>query len=164
MMSQDRRSGLYRELSDVMRESASRTLMLHQVIAERFGLGPTDIKALDLARDEPRLTAGRLAELTGLSTSSVTALLDRLEKRGLVRRERDPADRRRVIVVPTNAHHAEGVTIFAGIEKAVHELLDGYTEEQLETFLDLARRLNVMSAEYTATLAQESARRHPAAD
>lgn len=75
-----------------MREQASRTLMFHQAVADRAGLGPTEMKALDLARSEDRLTAGRLAEVTGLSTSATTSLLDRLERRGFVERRRDPAD------------------------------------------------------------------------
>ena len=50
------------------------------------------------------MTAGRLAEVTGLTTGAITGVVDRLEKAGLVRRERDPDDRRKVFIatVPEN--------------------------------------------------------------
>ena len=155
MTADSTRARLYAELMEAMRENASRTVMLHYAIAERFGLGGTDIKALDLAREEPELTAGRLAQLTGLSTSSVTALLDRLERRGLIRRERDPRDRRKVIVVATGAHEADSGAIFAGIAERFQSVLDDYPEEALRTFLDLAQRLNAMAYDYTATLTRD---------
>lgn len=157
MTAESTRARLYAGLLEAMRENASRTVMLHYTIAERFGLGGTDIKALDLARAEPELTAGRLAQLTGLSTSSVTALLDRLERRGLIRRERDPRDRRKVIVVATGAHEADGGPVFAQIAERFQAVLDDYPEETLQAFLDLARRLNAMAYDYTATLTRERA-------
>jgi len=100
----------------VLRERASRTLMFHQAVTELVGLGPTDMKALDLARAEQQLTAGRLAQITGLSTSATTAVLDRLERRGFVERRRDPHDRRKVVVVATGRHDAELGSIFARVE------------------------------------------------
>ena len=78
------------------------------------GLGPSDSQFLGLLRLEGPLTPGRLAELTGLTTGSVTGVLDRLERGGFVRRERDAADRRKVLVTPVPeavarlaAHYAE---------------------------------------------------------
>ena len=88
------RDELLAEMAQVSREGASRALMLHQAVADRFGLGPSDIKCLDLARDEPDLTAGRLAEATGLSASAVTSVLDRLERAGFIERVRGTEDRR----------------------------------------------------------------------
>lgn len=58
-MSRDRRATLIAALTDQMRDSATRAVMLHQAIAERFGLNSTDLKCLDLARNERQLTAGR---------------------------------------------------------------------------------------------------------
>lgn len=152
MTSEGVRSQLYEDLFDAMRENASRTLMLHQGVAERFGLNPTDIKCLDLARDEERLTAGRLAELTGLRTSSVTAVLDRLEARGLVERRRDPADRRKVIVAATGAHLAEGAAIFDELAARVRRILDGYDEATLTGFLAVTRELSHGARDFTAEL------------
>ncbi|MEU1815009.1 hypothetical protein ABZ543_07410 [Streptomyces roseifaciens] len=74
-MSSKSRPELIESLMKAMRDQAGRGLMLHGAIAERFGLNFTDLKCLDLARSEPELTAGRIAAVTGLSTSAVTAVL-----------------------------------------------------------------------------------------
>jgi DNA-binding MarR family transcriptional regulator len=76
-------------------------VVLHnQVVSQRVGLGGSDAQFLSLLDLHGPLTAGRLAEQTGLTTGTVTGVIDRLERAGYVRRERDPADRRRVIVTP----------------------------------------------------------------
>ena len=67
---------------------------------EAVGVNPTDLGALCLLLLHGPAPAGRIAELTGLTTGAVTGVIDRLEKGGFVRRELDPADRRKVIVVP----------------------------------------------------------------
>lgn len=129
-------------LVEASRDMAGWTLMVHQAITSRFGLGPTDMKCLDLARGEPDLTAGRLAEVTGLSTSAVTSVVDRLEKRGFVERARDPGDRRKVIIRPTGAHDAEAVPIFAEIEARFTRVLEDYSDAELELINGYVRRLN----------------------
>src|SRR5262245_57219215 len=120
MMSERRRTRQREDLLAMMRENASRAVILHQTIASRFGLNSTDIKCLDLARDEASLTAGRLAELTGMSTSAITAVLDRLERRGFIERRRDPADRRKVIVVATGEHVRRNGELFARLGAEVN--------------------------------------------
>jgi DNA-binding MarR family transcriptional regulator len=67
---------------------------------EDVGVNPTDLGALCLLLLHGPAPAGRLAELTNLTTGAVTGVVDRLEKGGFVRRDVDPADRRKVIVVP----------------------------------------------------------------
>src|SRR6476661_1776117 len=69
-----------------------------QTVAIRFGLSESDIETLEALIDMGATTAGRLAELTGLTSGAVTRVIDRLEQAGFVRRVPDPADRRRVIV------------------------------------------------------------------
>ena len=99
------RADLLAAMDQLLRDQASRVLVVHQAIADRFDLGPSDLKAVDLAsRGGPALTAGRIADATGLSNSAVTALLDRLERQGFIERRRDGADRRRVTVVSTGKH------------------------------------------------------------
>jgi DNA-binding MarR family transcriptional regulator len=85
--------------AELGREGSTLTVLRHARIAERMGLSGTDHKAFDLvSQAEGPLTAGRIAELTGLSTGAVTGVVDRLEKVGLVRRVRDLEDRRKVLV------------------------------------------------------------------
>lgn len=64
----------------------------------QLGVNPTDGRCLDIIDNEGPLTAGRLAELSGLTTAAVTSVLDRLERAGYARRVRDDTDRRRVLV------------------------------------------------------------------
>lgn len=81
------------------REGSTLTVLRHARIAERMGLSATDHKAFELVGQAPGpLTAGRIAELTGLSTGAVTGVMDRLEKAGLARRVRDTVDRRKVLI------------------------------------------------------------------
>ncbi|MFI9454552.1 MarR family transcriptional regulator [Amycolatopsis sp. NPDC052450] len=85
--------------AELGREGSTLTVLRHARIAERMGLSATDHKVLELAGQAPGpLTAGRIAELTGLSTGAVTGVMDRLEKAGLARRVRDTVDRRKVLI------------------------------------------------------------------
>jgi DNA-binding MarR family transcriptional regulator len=83
-------------------------------VSRRVGLGPSDSQFLGLLTMDGPLTPGQLAAMTGLTTGTVTGVIDRLERGGFVRRERDAGDRRKVLVVPvpeavarTAAHYAE---------------------------------------------------------
>jgi DNA-binding MarR family transcriptional regulator len=67
-------------------------------VAKKFKLSRTDMRCLDLLGRLGPMTAGRLADESGLSTGAVTFLLDRLEAAGMVKRRRDTDDRRRVWV------------------------------------------------------------------
>jgi DNA-binding MarR family transcriptional regulator len=88
----DIRSMVLRLVSEVcLREHAA---------SHRLGLGGTDVRFLTLLELHGPLTPGRLSTLTGLTTGSVTGVIDRLERAGYVGRERDGADRRKVRVVP----------------------------------------------------------------
>src|SRR2546429_9536726 len=69
-----------------------------QTVAIRFGLSESDIETLETLIDMGASTAGRLSELTGLTSGAVTRVIDRLEQAGYVRRVPDPADRLRVTV------------------------------------------------------------------
>src|SRR6267154_1879546 len=81
-----------------MRRNGSIMQLLGQVSAERIGVNVTDLNCLNIVALTGPMTAGELARATGLTTASITGVLDRLEEGGFVRRERDPKDRRRVIV------------------------------------------------------------------
>ncbi|WP_133917818.1 MarR family winged helix-turn-helix transcriptional regulator [Streptomyces sp. NBC_00582] len=107
-MSGNVRSRLLDELSVVSRRYVASYALFNQALADRLGLHPTDLQCLNLLTLEPEpVTAGRVAELTGLTTGSATRLVDRLERAGYVRRERDAVDRRRVLVAPVPERIAE---------------------------------------------------------
>ncbi len=88
------------EITDLLLRFIAGVVLHSNEVARQVGLGPSDSQFLGLLRLDGPLTPGRLAELTGLTTGTVTGVLDRLERGGFVRRERDAADRRKVVVTP----------------------------------------------------------------
>ena len=80
------------------RDFATAVVVFHEAIGRLLGLSAVERKCIDVLRRLGPVTAGTIAERTGLTTGAVTGLMDRLEKAGYVRRERDPSDRRKVVV------------------------------------------------------------------
>ena len=148
-----RRQRLVDDILFAGREGSAATVMFHTALAARAGLTATDTKTIDtLLRNGP-LTAGELARHTGLATASVTSLIDRLEKKGLVRRARDARDRRRVIVEPVQERIAQGASIWGSVRSAYADLLTAYSDSQLETILDFMRRSGHRTRELTVEAA-----------
>jgi DNA-binding MarR family transcriptional regulator len=99
------------------------------------GLNRTDVRALvaimDAARRGEALTAGQLGEAVDLRSASVTALVDRLEKVGHVRRERDPEDRRRVALQISESAMAAGGEHFGGLARDLVAAMGTYSDDEL---------------------------------
>ncbi|MFO0661835.1 MAG: MarR family transcriptional regulator [Polyangiaceae bacterium] len=110
---------IIRELGDLGRELSTRTILFHQSVAENLGLNVTDHKCLDfvLRAGEEEITAGRLSELTGLTTGAVTGVLDRLERAGFIQREKDPRDRRQIVIRALPERLPELEAIFEPFER-----------------------------------------------
>jgi DNA-binding MarR family transcriptional regulator len=108
-------------------------------VGERFaslhGLGRTDVRALvaimDAARSGAALTAGALGTAVDLSSASVTALVDRLERAGHVRRVRDSADRRRVVLEMSEPAMAAGAEFFGGLQRDLMAAMARYSDDEL---------------------------------
>src|ERR671936_1321222 len=94
------REEIIQAIVEKFKEMSIETIMFHEAVADVLGLHITDHKCLDLIYRFGAMPAGRLAELTGLTTGAVTGIIDRLEKAGYVRRTNDPKDRRRTIIEP----------------------------------------------------------------
>jgi DNA-binding MarR family transcriptional regulator len=104
-------------------------------VAARMRLNRTDLRCLDWLFDGPK-TAGQLAAAIGLSTAATTTLLDRLEQRGLVRRLRDSADRRKVLAEMTELGWQETGEYYRPLAQEGARMLDQYTEPQLTAMRD----------------------------
>jgi len=137
------------------RESSTLAVFFHASMAERAGLGATEEKTLSLLSWLGPLTAGEIASHTGLTTPSVTGLLDRLEEKGMVRRVRDPHDRRRVIVEPNQERLAQLDRAFFSLQETFRELLASYSDEQLATIADFLTRAARRSQAFLASLPRE---------
>lgn len=124
------------------RSLGSASSMLSHACAESLGLHATDWECVTLMEEAlpNRITAGRLAELTGLTTGAITGVIDRLEASGFVRRERDPVDRRRVVLELIPERMALARPVFAGMVQDMLTLQRGYDDAQLATLLDLLTR------------------------
>lgn len=88
------------ELRKVGQQYAYASLQMHETIARKAGFSGTDHKYLGFLLQKGKLSAGELAELTGLTTGAVTGLIDRFEEKKLVKRELDKNDRRKVFILP----------------------------------------------------------------
>jgi DNA-binding MarR family transcriptional regulator len=147
------REAILEALDVVLRESSGLGVLLSQAVADRVGMNPSDLEALEILIRRGPMTAGRLAELTGLTTGAITGLVDRLERRGYARREPDPADRRRVIVQPlTERAEGEIGPFYAGMSQAGKALLATYSDDELALILDFLTRAAVMTSEQIAAL------------
>lgn len=138
------------------REMSARIILFHQTLAARFGLNATDHKCLDLARNEPEITAGRLAEVTGLTTGAITAALDRLERAGFVCRERHPTDRRKVVIRALPAAHEKLAPDFAVFGRAMAAIHQDYTVAELDLLHGYQKRVLRVLQEQTERLRHAS--------
>jgi DNA-binding MarR family transcriptional regulator len=146
---------LERQINEQLgRRLSARTVLFHEAVAGRLGLNSTDLKCLDLARAEASVTAGRIAELTGLTTAAVTSVIDRLEASGLVRRVRDISDRRKVMVVPVPERAAEVGRLFESLDRAMKQLYSEYSSEDLALIRDFAGKLEEVMHTETLKLRQ----------
>jgi DNA-binding MarR family transcriptional regulator len=127
------RDAVVERFASLGRQLSQATVLFHTQIAEHVGLSATDHKCLDLAvqADHP-LTAGQIAELSGLSTGAVTGVIDRLERAGFVRRVRDPHDRRKVLVEVSRGSLARYGNAYDGLTSALDRTLADYTEDELK--------------------------------
>ena len=126
--------------------------ILGQTVAIRLGLSESDIEALELLVDTGSETAGRLAEVMGLTTGAVTRMIDRLEQAGYVRRTTDPADRRRVVVQPVTERLGEIEPLLEGVGAITARELERYTPEQRELISGFLQRVTAATQTETARL------------
>jgi DNA-binding MarR family transcriptional regulator len=129
------RAALMEELEHAVRKSSALGVIFGQTVANRVGISSSDLECLDFLNIEGRITAGRLAELTGLTTGAITGVVDRMEKAGLVRRERDLSDRRKVFIAIVPEALAKIGRFYQPLQKAVTQDWEGYTDAELKLLL-----------------------------
>ena len=95
---------LIRVIRKLTQRYAYTSIQMHEAIARKAGLTGTDHKYLGFLIEKGQMTAGELSNLTGLTTGAVTGLIDRFEKKKLVKRQFADDDRRKVIIVPNTAN------------------------------------------------------------
>jgi DNA-binding MarR family transcriptional regulator len=114
---------------------AARMVLFHSAIAARSGLNATDLTCLRLLDEEP-MTAGAISDQVGLTGSSVTAMIDRLEKAGYVVRERDAEDRRRITVRMVTEKVVDIDALYDSQRARMSKLLSKYSANDFAVIAD----------------------------
>jgi DNA-binding MarR family transcriptional regulator len=145
--SQEKRAELLGELVQEMRQRNGLSASFVRAAAARIGVTVTDMEVIESLTSTGPMTAGQLAELTGLTTGAITGMLNRLEEAGYVRRERDPEDARRVIVrLAPDTDQIRGIgPAFDSIGKAWEEQIAQYDDEQIAFLIDFLKRSNAVT-------------------
>ncbi|HEY3008628.1 MAG TPA: MarR family transcriptional regulator [Micromonosporaceae bacterium] len=125
---------------------------LDEAVAAHLGVNRTDLRCLDVLIEVESATPGLLAERLGLTTGSVTAMLDRLERLGYLTRSADPADRRRVIVRPTESVVAAATDIYGPLAAAGEDMTARYTAADLRLLMDYLDRGRALQEEQVARI------------
>lgn len=138
---------LYQELVEAIQLAGTLTVLHTNAIAHRIGLSATEFEAMDIISRYQPITAGKLAEYCGLTTGAITGIVDRLERGGFVKRERDPADRRRVFIKPIeNASRSEKIRgLYQPIDTAFRKYVCHYSRAELCLLLKMQKQANEMT-------------------
>jgi DNA-binding MarR family transcriptional regulator len=128
---------------------------LDDAVAKRLGVNRTDLRTIDVLFDGPT-SPGALAIATGMSPAAMTAAVDRLEARGFVRRVRDGADRRRVLVEVTERTQEIAGRLYGPVAAEGAKLLDRYTEAELALLRDFLRTTTGLQDRHRDRIVRES--------
>ncbi|MAS38050.1 MAG: MarR family transcriptional regulator [Anaerolineaceae bacterium] len=157
MGSQKKQSAVVEQLVRELRQGHGLGASFFRAAAAQAEMTDTDMQVIDILETTGEATAGELASLMALSTGTFTAILKRLENAGLVRRERDPNDGRRVIVkLATGADSKPDIALlFASLSDVWAELAAQYDDEQKAVLLDFLQRSNALAREEIALMREE---------
>ena len=131
------------------RDQGVSSVLFRNAMGRKLGLNSAGWECLGFLSMRGIATPTELARYSGLTTGSVTALLDRLEKAGFVRRKPNPKDRRGVLV-EANAKWAEtAAPLVAGVQVAHKQFIAKYSEAELKVILDFLTRFTKNVQEHT---------------
>ena len=147
------RAKLAEQFGAGVRRTGALFQLMGQAAADRIGINATDLNCLNILTFRGEMTAGELARETGLTTASITGVTDRLEEAGFVRRERDPADRRRVVIrLVLEKGLAEVAPVFLPMVRDWQRMADRYTDDELRLIVDFYGRMEEVLRTHLARL------------
>jgi DNA-binding MarR family transcriptional regulator len=136
---------------EISRNYSDASILMHEAIARSVGLSGTDHKYLGLILKKKEMSAGEIAEITGLTTGAVTALIDRLEKRKLVKRKAEKTDRRKVMIIPNTQKVMKLLgPIFNDLQNRTQELKNTFSDAEM----NVIERYFVSATEIMKTVTQ----------
>lgn len=150
-----RRRQLTRAIKESLRELSNQLSLLNHHVSAHLDLNDTDLDCLELINRHGPLNPGALARRAGLHPATITGILDRLERGGWVARERDPSDRRAVVVRALRDRNAELFRLYAGMNTAMDQLCASYDDDQLQLLADFLDRTTNAGRTATDQLASD---------
>ncbi len=136
-----------------VRKTGSLMHLMSQAAADRVGINSTDLNCLNILSFSGHLTAGELARATGLTTASITGVVDRLEQAGLVRRERDARDRRRVVIhLETEKALGTIAPVFGPMMGSWQRMTEQYTDAELRLIVEFYGQMEGIIREHLSRL------------
>ncbi|WP_454046118.1 MarR family winged helix-turn-helix transcriptional regulator [Chryseobacterium sp. Marseille-Q8038] len=122
------------QFREASRAYSDASIFMHEAIARKAGLTSADHKYLGLILQHESITAGEISKLTGLTTGAVTGLIDRLEKKDLLKRQFIKEDRRKVIIIPNIENSMKLLSpIFDELQQKTLTLISAFSEKEIET-------------------------------
>jgi DNA-binding MarR family transcriptional regulator len=150
------RADLELAFATAMRRTGSLMQLMGQAAADRIGINATDLNCLNILSFSGHMTAGELARATGLTTASITGVIDRLEEAGYVSRERDPSDRRRVVVTLALDEALRNVaSVFLPMLRDWREMAARYSDDELRLIVDFYGRMEQVFRNHLVRLRAE---------
>ena len=132
-------------LVSAVRASQTADDVFDEAVVDFLGVSRSDGRCLDIVDRLGKVTAGRLAAESGLTTGAVTALVDRLERLGYLTRTRDTADRRKVWIEATDLTRRFNRHLFAHLEVVLGPLFQRFTADQVAAiteYLEIGTYIN----------------------
>lgn len=140
-MTQSAKQALEQQVLLAAREYGVSTTLFRNAVGARLGLNVTDMECLALLFFKGIATPTELSKHTALSSGATTAMLDRLERAGMILRRPNPDDRRgSLIEVNPSARQTVG-PLFTTVRDAQATLLAHYSEDDLALVGDFLRSL-----------------------
>ena len=141
-----------------LRQTGALMQLMTQAAAERIGINATDLQCLNILSFNGHMTAGDLARATGLTTASITGVVDRLELAGYVTRERDPHDRRRVVVrLVLDRAMRDVASVFLPVMREWREMAARYSDDEIRLIVDYYGRVEQVLREHLRRLREAPA-------
>lgn len=150
-----RRRRLTTAIKESLRELSIQLSLLNHQVGARAELKDVDLDCLDLVNRQGPLSPSALARRAGLHPATMTGILDRLERGGWVVRERDPNDRRAVVVRARRERNAELLHLYSGMNASMDQVCADYGERELELLAEFLRRTADAGQSATDELAGE---------
>ena len=113
---------------------------INRLIADRLGVGASDLDCLHVLRSQSPITAAELARHMGLTPGSVSRMLDRLDAAGFIVRTADPDNRRRVLVEADDEGLARVAVHYEGLAARCRDDLAAFRGTDLDTLLRFIER------------------------